>query len=104
MVKKKRKQKLKNFLGVYKPIVDSHKNDLPIFDNNRKYKKHQIDTNSWFNLNQTKNKHSTKCNVTSFDELNKVQHKCLKVKMILTDIHKQIFQNWFKASTYTYNF
>jgi transposase len=103
MVKKKRKQKLKNFLGVYKPIVDSHKNDLPIFDNNRKYKKHQIDTNSWFNLNQTKNKHPTKCNVTSFDELNKVQHKCLKVKMILTDIHKQIFQNWFKASTYTYN-
>lgn len=87
----------------YRPIVDKHKNELPIFD--KKYKEVQLNTKSWFDLNKIKDKQrtNTNSNVISTDELDKVEHKCLKVKMILSNIHKQILHNWFKASTYTYN-
>ena len=87
----------------YSPIVDKHKNELPIFDKNKKYNEVQLNTNSWFDFNKIKDKHHTQCNVVSTDELETVKYKCLKVKMILTDIHKQILQNWFTSSTYTYN-
>jgi transposase len=100
---KKRKQKLKSFLNEFKPIIDNHKDELPTFNLNNKYKKEQINTNSWFDVSKQKNNYKTQCNVVSFDELDKIKYKCVKVKMILTNIHKQIFQNWFKTSTYTYN-
>jgi len=102
-MKKKRKQKLKNFLTEFKLVIDNHKNELPVFDINKKFKKMQLDTNTWFDISKLKDKEKTKCYITSTDKLDDVKYKCLKVKMILTDIHKKIFQNWFKASTYTYN-
>ena len=103
MIKKKRKQKLKHFLSEFKPIIDNHKDELPIFDLNKKYKKINYDTQTWFDINKQKDKLKTNCNVISTDELDKIEYKSIKVKMILTDIHKQIFQNWFKSSTYVYN-
>lgn len=99
----KKKQKLKNFLNKFIPIINNHKNELPIFDLNKKYKKINYDTQSWFDINKQKDKLKTKCNIFSTDELDKIEYKSIKVKMILTDIHKQIFQNWFKTSTYVYN-
>ena len=93
MIVKKRKQKLKSFLNLFKPIIDSHKNELPLFDKNKKYKEVQLNTNSWFDLNKTKDKHHTQCNIVSTDELDKAEYKCIKVKMILTDTHKQILHN-----------
>lgn len=103
MIKKKRKQKLKHFLSEFKPIIDNHKNELPVFDLNKKYKKINYDTQTWFDINKQKDKLKTNCTVISTDELDKIEYKSIKVKMILTDLHKQIFQNWFKASTYVYN-
>lgn len=103
MIKKKRKQRLDNFLSEFKPIIDNHKNELPIFNLNKKYKKYEYDTQTWFDINKQKNNLKTNCNICSTDELDKINFKSIKVKMVLTDIHKQIFQNWFKASTYVYN-
>ena len=103
MIKKKRKQRLDNFLSEFKPIIDIHKDELPIFNLNKKYKKYEYDTQTWFDINKQKNNLKTNCNICSTDELDKINFKSIKVKMVLTDIHKQIFQNWFKASTYVYN-
>lgn len=100
---KKKKQKLQNFLNEFKLIINNHKNEVPIFDLNNKYKKKQINTSTWFNITKQKDTHHSKCNIVTTDKLDKPKFKCLKVKMILNKIHKKIFKNWFKSSTYTYN-
>jgi len=98
---KKRKHKLKNFLNEFKPIIDNHKNELPIF--NLKNKNKKFNTETWFDINYSKQHDKQKCNIISTDDLDNIEYKCIQIKMILTDIHKQILQNWFNASTYTYN-
>ena len=90
---KKRKFKLKNFLNEFKPIIDNHKNELPIFDLKNKYNKKKIETFSWFDITKQKDKHQIKCNILMTDNLDQSKFKCIKVKMILSKIHKKIFQN-----------
>ena len=100
---RKRKQKLQNFLNEFKPIIENHKNELPVFDLNKKYKQINHNDATWFNSSEQQNKTITKCKITRVDKLEKCNFKCIQVKMILSDIHKEVLQNWFKASTYMYN-
>ena len=97
------KQHKKVFLEKYKDIIRQHKNDLPKFNKNNKYKFKQENTNSWFSIDEFINKTKRIPIVKETDKLDKCNYKQIKVKMILTDIHKQIFQNWFKTTTLIYN-
>lgn len=100
---KKRKFKLKNFLNEFKPIINQYKDELPTFYTNNIYEKLNYNTDSWFNASSIKNNIKTNCNVISSDKLDDVKYKSIKVKMILSDTHKLVFKNWFKASTFMYN-
>jgi transposase len=107
MKKKKKtkinKQKRIQFLNNYKDIINKHKNDLPKFNKNKKYRYKQEKTNSWFSIDKFINKTKRNSIVKNTDKLETCNYKQIKVKMILNDIHKQIFQNWFKTSTIIYN-
>ena len=103
MKRKKRKQKLQNFLNEFKPIIETHKDELPTFNLNKKYKQINYDNNSWFHSSEQQSHNMTKCKVIKMDKLQKNNFKCIQVKMILSDIHKEVLQNWFKASTLMYN-
>lgn len=95
----KRNSFLKEFIG----IVKNNNNDLPRFTKRKTYKTYSINTNSWFTINKRINKTNRKPKVISSDELEKSTYKQIKIKMILNDTHKLIFQNWFKTTTYMYN-
>ena len=84
-------------------IINEHKNELPKFNKCKSYKQKIINTNSWFNITKTINKTKRKPIIMQTDKLDKCEYKQIKVKMILNDIHKTIFQNWFKTSTIIYN-
>lgn len=102
--KKKRKYKLSEFKNQYKDIVKQHKNELPTFNYTDNYTYSQLDLNSWFKNYQYTTNNITITNISPYiNELDDVSYKSVKIKMKLTDIHKQIFQQWFKASTYMYN-
>jgi len=100
---KTRKKKKQEFINKFKPIVNNHNGELPIFDYNKKYNIHKYNTHSWFNIDKFNAENKTNVNVISSDKLDDVNLKCIKVKMILTDIHKQILNKWFMATTFIYN-
>jgi hypothetical protein len=103
MKKKKIKNKnvkfnKENFLTKFIDIINSHKNNLPKFNKCKLYKQKSINTNSWFDINKTINNTKRIPVILSTDKLDKCEYKQIKVKMILSDIHKKIFQTWFKTS------
>ena len=97
------KLKRNNFLKQFIDIVASHKNNLPKFNKCKSYKQELINTNSWFDISKTVNKTKRNSSIILTDKLDKCKYKQIKVKMILSDIHKEILQNWFKTSTIIYN-
>jgi transposase len=97
------KNKRETFLTTFINIIKKNKNNLPKFNKCKKYKKESVNTNSWFDITKTINKTKRKPVIISVDKLDKCEYKQIKVKMILNDIHKKIFQNWFKTSTIIYN-
>jgi len=97
------KFKREDFIKTFTEIINKNKNHLPKFNKCKLYKKETINTNSWFDIKKTINKTKRKSVVVSVDKLDKCEYKQIKVKMILNDIHKQIFQNWFKTTTLIYN-
>lgn len=103
MKKRKIKENREIFLNKFKNIVENNKNDLPRFTKNKTYCYEEINTNSWFNIEKFKNKTERIPTVKSTDKLEIPKYKQIKVKMVLTDIHKKIFQSWFKTSTIIYN-
>ena len=107
---KKKKVKIKNatlkrnsFLKKFIDVVNDHKNNLPKFNKCKFYKQKSIKTDSWFDITKTINKTKRYPVVESFDKIDECKYKQIKVKMILTDIHKEILQNWFKTTTLIYN-
>ena len=107
---KKKKIKIKNatlkrnsFLKKFIDVVNDHKNNLPKFNKCKFYKQKSIKTDSWFDITKTINKTKRYPVVESFDKIDECKYKQIKVKMILTDIHKEILQNWFKTTTLIYN-
>ena len=102
-IKKQRKNKKKTFLEEFVNIIKENKNHLPKFNKRKSYKTRSVNTNSWFDIKRTINKTNRNPIVLSSDKLEKCNYKQIKVKMILNDIHKQIFQNWFKTTTLIYN-
>jgi IS605 OrfB family transposase len=100
MVRKKRYIRRNDFLSQFKHIVKQHSNELPKSNTKTTY---SVETDSWFELKKYNYLNSTKPIIKNVDELKQVTHKSKKVKMILTESHKQILQQWFKASTYIYN-
>ena len=102
MKKNKRKNYRVEFLNKFKPIVDKHKDELPFFKMDKEYRNQEYETHSWFNISREKSK-KTKPIVTATDKLDKCKCKAIKIKMILSDTHKQILQNWFNAYTMIYN-
>ena len=101
--KKKRKYNLQSFQNQFTDIVNEHKHELPIFNNTTKYNCHKLNFNSWFTNKKYITPNKTTANILPIDELEVTEYKCIKIKMILADIHKQILQRWFKATTYMYN-
>ncbi|MFN9115871.1 MAG: hypothetical protein ACK5XN_37960, partial [Bacteroidota bacterium] len=101
--RKKRKYNLQSFQNQFTDIVNKHKHELPTFDYNTPYNYSKLDLSSWFKNKQYTCSTGTSVNVISTDELEVAKYRCKKIKMVLTDIHKQIIQQWFKASTYMYN-
>ena len=101
--RKIRKKAKLDFIEKFKPIIDLHKNELPVFDINKKYELKKYNTNSWFNIDKFTGEQKTKPKIISTDKLQKCELKCIKVRMILSDVHKQILNNWFKAYTLIYN-
>ena len=97
------KYKRDSFLKKFIDVVNKHKNNLPKFNKCKSYKHKSINTNSWFDINKTINKTKRITLIESTDKLDKCEYKQIKVKMILSDIHKIILQNWFKTSTIIYN-
>jgi hypothetical protein len=99
ITKAKRNSFLKDFLDVIK----TNGNDMPQFIKHKKYKKENINVNSWFNsykfINKTERTHIVK----SYDKLDNNKYKQIKIKMVLNDTHKQILQKWFTATTLIYN-
>lgn len=102
---KRQKAKIKrdNFLNEFINIVKENKNHLPKFNKRKNYPTESINTNSWFDITKITSKTKRNPVVVSVDKLDKVEYKQIKVKMILSDIHKQIFQNWFNTTTLIYN-
>ena len=107
---KKKKERYKNtiykrdsFLTKFMDIIKTNKNSLPRFNKCNLYNQEIINTNSWFDITKITNKTKRYPVIMSTDKLDKCEYKQIKVKMILTDIHKQIFQNWFKTTTLIYN-
>ena len=103
MKNKKVKYKRDNFLIKFIDIIKQNKNNLPKFNKCKSYKQEYINTNTWFDITKTINKTKRNPVIISVDKLDKCEYKQIKVKMILSDIHKKIFQNWFKTSTIIYN-
>ena len=103
MKNKKVKYKRDNFLIKFIDIIKKNKNNLPKFNKCKSYKQEYINTNTWFDITKTINKTKRNPVIISVDKLDKCEYKQIKVKMILSDIHKKIFQNWFKTSTIIYN-
>ena len=102
----KKRKKLINkiqFIDKFKNIINNKQNLLPKFIKNNKYDYENLDINTCFNIDKFINKTKRFPIVESFDKLEKCTYKQIKVKMVLTNIHKQIFQNWFKSSTIIYN-
>ena len=97
--KAKRDSFLKNFIDIIKTNI----NDLPQFTANNKYKQKNINTNTWFTVDKFIDKTKRTPTVISSDKLDKNEYKQIKVKMVLNNIHKQILQKWFKATTLVYN-
>lgn len=110
-MKTKKKTKLKNnyklkrktFLEEFINVIDTHKNDLPKFNKHKKYENIEMETNSWFNINKNINKTLRTPIINDVDKLETTKYKQIKVKMILNETHKQIFQHWFKITTLMYN-
>jgi len=84
-------------------IIKTNKNSLPRFNKCNLYNQEIINTNSWFDITKITNKTKRYPVIKSIDKLDKCEYKQIKIKMILTDIHKQVFQNWFKTTTLIYN-
>jgi len=97
------KTKRNSFLREFIKIIKTNGNDMPMFIKHKKYNKENIDCNSWFTMSKAINKTSRKPYVVSYDKLDKNNYKQIKVKMLLDESHKIIFQNWFKTTTYMYN-
>jgi hypothetical protein len=97
------KKRKKDFLDKFKPIIDEHKKDLPIFEIDKEYKFINYNTDSWFDINKYKMKIKTEPQIITTDELTECKYKTIKVKMDLNDIHKKILNNWFTACTMIYN-
>ena len=97
---KRKKERYKNtiykrdsFLTKFMDIIKTNKNSLPKFNKCNLYNQEIIDTNSWFDITKITNKTKRYPVIKSIDKLDKCEYKQIKIKMILTDIHKQIFQN-----------
>jgi transposase len=98
-----RAKRKKDFINNYKPIIENHKNDLPIFPLNQEYLYENINTNSWFSIDRYINNEKTNFNLTRPDKNEINNYKTVKIDMELLPIHKKIFDNWFDANTNIYN-
>lgn len=97
------KTKRNSFLREFIEIIKTNGNDMPMFIKHKKYSKENIDCNSWFTANKSINKTVRNPKVVSYDKLESTNYKQIKVKMILDESHKTVFQHWFKTTTYMYN-
>jgi IS605 OrfB family transposase len=97
------KLKRDSFLKKFIDVIKENKNNVPRFIKCKSYKQEEINTDSWFDITKNINKTKREPVVAETDELTKCEYKQIKVKMIMSDIHKQVFQNWFKATTLIYN-
>jgi putative transposase len=103
---KRKKNKFDNrlqFLEKFKSIIEINKNHLPKFTKNNNYKNIIINNNSWFDISKTINKTNRFPIIKSTDKLDDNNYKEIKVRMVLNDIHKKIFQKWFNITTLVYN-
>ena len=103
------KKRREDFITKFKPIINNHKNDLPLINVSNNYTDVHVD--SWFTISKQTNINNcspsfVKENLEELEldeELDDSTLHCMQVKMLLTKEQKIIINKWMEAHTNMYN-
>lgn len=103
--KKKKLNKLNknNKLGILQTIIKNNKNCFK--NNNKILSKNVIDTNSWFNINETIYDQSSNINRSQLlhQQINETDTCCKKIRIYLNKTQRYIIKSWMDSYITMYN-